>query len=154
MHAAPLASAPGVEVWFDDAIAASTTAYGSAEDARAGRPRLTTDTIDALVSRGALDRVDFIKIDVEGAELEVLKGAAHTLRTQQPRLALATYHRPDDLAVFPAFVASLGLEYRWYLQCSTMTDVDTILFGVPRQARGRATPRAPSLDNPNIRDIS
>jgi hypothetical protein len=75
--------------------------------------------------------VDFIKVDVEGAELDVLRGAAHTLRTQRPRLALAVYHRPEDPAVLPAFVASLDVSYRWYLQCSTMTDVDTVLFGVP-----------------------
>jgi FkbM family methyltransferase len=131
VHTEPLAARPGEQVWFEDAIAASTKAYDSADAARPGALPMTTDTIDAMVARGALDRVDFIKMDVEGAELEILKGAAHTLRTQQPRLALATYHRPDDLAVFPAFVASLGLEYRWYLQCSTMTDVDTILFGVP-----------------------
>jgi FkbM family methyltransferase len=131
VHAEPLGGRAGEQVWFEDAIAASTKAYDSAEEARAGAIPMTTDTIDAMVARGALDRVDFIKMDVEGAELEILKGATHTLRTQQPRLALATYHRPDDIAVFPAFVASLGLEYRWYLQCSTMTDVDTILFGVP-----------------------
>jgi FkbM family methyltransferase len=131
VHTEPLAGRAGEEVWFEDAIAASTKAHASADDARAGAIPMTTDSIDALVARGALDRVDFIKMDVEGAELEVLRGATHTLRTQRPRLALATYHRPDDIAVFPAFVASLGLEYRWYLQCSTMTDVDTILFGVP-----------------------
>ncbi|HET6509612.1 MAG TPA: FkbM family methyltransferase [Baekduia sp.] len=134
VHTDPLGSRAGEEVWFDDAIAASTKAHASAEGARGTATPATTDTIDAMVARGALDRVDFIKMDVEGAELEILKGAAHTLRTQQPRLALATYHRPDDVAVFPAFLASLGLEYRWYLQCSTMTDVDTIVFGVPAAA--------------------
>lgn len=131
VHTEPLAARAGEQVWFEDAIAASAKAYDSAADARAGAVPMTTDTVDAMVGRGVLDRVDFIKMDVEGAELEVLKGAAHTLRTQRPRLALAMYHRPDDLAVLPAFVASLGLEYHWYLQCSTMTDVDTILFGVP-----------------------
>jgi hypothetical protein len=62
-----------------------------------------TDTVDAMVTRGVLDRVDFLKMDVEGAELEVLHGAAHTLRTQRPPLALAAYHHPDDLAALPAF---------------------------------------------------
>ncbi|MCW2982960.1 MAG: methyltransferase FkbM family, partial [Conexibacter sp.] len=132
VHGAPLAAEAGREIWVDDAAAAGVTTHDDPQqtEGRAVTPSVT-DAIDAMVARGALDRVDFLKLDVEGAELEVLRGAAHTLRTQQPRLALATYHRPDDLAVLPAFVASLGLEYRWYLQCSTMTDVDTILFGVP-----------------------
>jgi FkbM family methyltransferase len=132
VHASPLAAQAGREIWVDDAVAAGATTHDEAPDAggRAVTPAVT-DAIDALVARGALDRVDFVKVDVEGAELEVLRGAAHTLRTQQPRLALAAYHRPDDLAVLPAFVASLGLDYCWHLQCSTMTDVDTVLFGVP-----------------------
>jgi len=131
VHAAPLAAEPGRHVWMDDITAAGATTHeGGAPEGRTTVPAIT-DSVDALVARGELDRVDFIKMDVEGAEPEVLRGAAHTLRTQRPRLALAAYHRPDDLAVLPAFVASLGLDYRWYLQCSTMTDIDSILFGVP-----------------------
>lgn len=132
VHAAPLAGEPGVEVLMDDAVAAGATTHAAGQDTGGRRTvPMLTETIDALVERGQIERVDFIKVDVEGAELEVLKGAAHTLRTQRPRLALAAYHRPDDPAVLPAFVASLGLDYWWYMQCSTMTDVDTILFGVP-----------------------
>jgi hypothetical protein len=117
---------------MDDVTAAGATTHVG-DQAPAGRTTVPaiTDTVDAMVARGALDHVDFLKMDVEGAELEVLRGAAHTLRTQRPRLALAAYHRPDDLAVLPAYVASLGLSYSWFLQCSTMTDVDSILFGVP-----------------------
>jgi FkbM family methyltransferase len=136
VHTAPLAGEPGRRVWMDDITAAGATTHegDGAPEGRATVPAVT-DTVDALVARGELERVDFIKMDVEGAELEVLRGAAHTLRAQRPRLALAAYHRPDDLAVLPAFVASLGLRYRWYLQCSTMTDVDSILFGIPVEAR-------------------
>ena len=111
VHASPLTAEAGQEIWVDDAVAAGATTHADPADT-GGRKVLpaTTDAIDALVARGVLDRVDFVKVDVEGAELEVLRGAAHTLRTQQPRLALAAYHRPDDLAVLPAFVASLGLD--------------------------------------------
>jgi hypothetical protein len=117
---------------MDDATAAGATTHAEPGDAGGRRTvPLLTDTVDALIARGDVARVDFLKLDVEGAELDVLRGAAHTLRTQRPRLALAAYHRPDDLVALPAYVASLGLEYRWYLQCSTMTDIDTVLMGVP-----------------------
>jgi hypothetical protein len=87
--------------------------------------------VDELVGDGVVPRVDFIKVDVEGADLGVLEGAAETIRRQRPRLAIACYHRPDDLVAIPDFVAGLGVDYRWYLQCSTMTDVDTVAFAVP-----------------------
>ena len=130
VHPWPLAARPGEVVWIDDAIAAGATVRDRPGDS--GRAvQLTTETIDALVQRGELERVDFLKVDVEGADLDVLRGAAATITQQRPRLAIAAYHRPDDLVSIPEFIASLGVEYRWYLQCSTMTDIDTVAFGVP-----------------------
>jgi FkbM family methyltransferase len=132
VHDAPLAATAGEEVWIDDVIAAGATVrdHAAAREGVTAVP-LRTDTIDALVDRGAIERLDFLKVDVEGADLGVLRGAAATIAAQRPRLAIAAYHRPDDLVAIPDYIASLGVEYRWYLQCSTMTDVDTVAFGVP-----------------------
>lgn len=131
----PLAPTAGESVWVRDTVSAGAQMQGElpADDDPHGREavELRTETIDALVARGALPRVDFLKIDVEGADVGVLEGAAQTLREHRPRLALACYHKPDDLVRFPDLVDSLGLAYRWYVQCSTMTPVDTVLFGVP-----------------------
>jgi FkbM family methyltransferase len=53
-------------------------------------------TIDEAVRVLRLDRVDFIKLDIEGAERKAIEGAAETLRRFRPRMVLCTYHRPDD----------------------------------------------------------
>lgn len=130
----PLAARPGESVWLRDAVAAGAQAH---EDVAVFEGRtddvieLKTDTVDAMVARGDLPRVDFLKIDVEGADVGVLEGAAETLVEHRPRLAIACYHKPDDLVKIPDLVASLGLAYRWYLQCSTMVLADTVAFGVP-----------------------
>lgn len=52
-------------------------------------------TIDKLVSELNLDRVDFIKMDIEGAEPNALRGGRQTIARYHPRLALCTYHAPD-----------------------------------------------------------
>ncbi|HET6449032.1 MAG TPA: FkbM family methyltransferase [Conexibacter sp.] len=131
----PLAPVAGETVWVRDTVSAGAQMQGELPpgDDPHGRETvaLRTETIDALVERGALPRVDFLKVDVEGADVGVLEGAAQTLVEQRPRLALACYHKPDDLVRIPDLIAELGLAYRWYLQCSTMTPVDTVLFGVP-----------------------
>ena len=130
----PLAPTAGETVWVRDTVSAGAQMQG---ELPGGDPHgrdaveLRTETIDALVARGELERVDFLKVDVEGADVGVLEGAAQTLAEQRPRLALACYHKPDDLVRIPDLIAELGLAYRWYLQCSTMTPVDTVLFGVP-----------------------
>jgi FkbM family methyltransferase len=100
-------------------------------DERVEMLELPLQSVDALVRERQIPHVDFLKIDVEGADLGVLQGAAETIRSQRPRLAIACYHKPDDLVTIPDFIASLGVAYRWYLQCSTMTDVDTVAFAVP-----------------------
>jgi FkbM family methyltransferase len=66
--------------------------------------RIPVTTIDRLVRELNLARVDFIKMDIEGAEREALKGAAATLRSFHPRLALDSNHRSDDMQVFPTLL--------------------------------------------------
>jgi hypothetical protein len=54
------------------------------------------------VSELRLPRVDFIKMDIEGAEQKALAGAAATLRAFRPRMALAAYHNgARDLVALP-----------------------------------------------------
>jgi FkbM family methyltransferase len=60
-------------------------------------------TIDSLVADLKLPRVDFIKLDIEGAELNALLGAKQTLRRMHPRLAVSSYHKKGD----PSAICSL-----------------------------------------------
>ena len=62
------------------------------------------DTIDAFVSQLNLPKVDFIKMDIEGAERQALKGASGTLSKYHPRLMIDSYHRPDDMQVLPQII--------------------------------------------------
>jgi len=74
--------------------------------------RVPLTTIDTLVSELGLERVDFIKMDIEGAEPNALRGAAQTIRRFRPRLALAAYHAPEHPAVIPKLVRELAPTYR------------------------------------------
>jgi FkbM family methyltransferase len=69
------------------------------------------ETIDNLVWRYKLPRVDFIKMDIEGSEMQALRGAVKTITEHKPRMALCVYHRPEDVNVIPGFVHGLNLGY-------------------------------------------
>jgi len=69
-------------------------------------------TIDKIVGELALPRVDFIKMDIEGAEVNALQGARETVRRFRPRLAIATEHKPDDEVAIPAAVRSIRSDYQ------------------------------------------
>jgi FkbM family methyltransferase len=62
------------------------------------------DTIDAFVAELNLPKVDFIKMDIEGAERHALKGASGILSKYHPRLMIDSYHRPDDMQVLPEII--------------------------------------------------
>ena len=69
-------------------------------------------TIDAEVAKLGLESVDFIKMDIEGAERNALRGALHTLQELGPKMTIAIYHREDDPEVIPAIVLGAQPAYR------------------------------------------
>lgn len=91
-----------------------------------------TITIDDFTERERLDRLDFIKMDIEGAELDTLQGAARTLRTLKPKLAVALYHRTADFDSIPRFLDGLGAGYRFHLGHHTFGWGETILYATAR----------------------
>lgn len=73
---------------------------------------IVTTTIDAFVREQGLERVDFIKADIEGAERQMLLGATETLRQFAPKLVLCTYHFPDDPDVLEELILRANPGYR------------------------------------------
>ena len=78
-------------------------------------------TLDSYVGEKNLPRVDFIKMDVEGAELDILKGAAMTIARYKPILALSAYHKLDDFWTLMNFVKSVRPDYEFALRQSYET---------------------------------
>jgi FkbM family methyltransferase len=72
---------------------------------------LPLTTIDKLVTELALPRVDYIKMDIEGAEPNALSGARRTLAKWKPRLSLAAYHEPDHPVRIPAIIRAVRADY-------------------------------------------
>jgi FkbM family methyltransferase len=67
-------------------------------------------TLDDYVANG-VRRVDFIKMDIEGAEIAALNGAASVIREFRPRLAISGYHKPEDLWEIPNRLKDLNPDY-------------------------------------------
>jgi FkbM family methyltransferase len=70
-------------------------------------PTVQLTTIDNLTSELKLQRVDFIKMDIEGAERQALRGAKETVARFRPRLAISLEHTPTDAEEIPALIWSL-----------------------------------------------
>ncbi len=92
----------------------------------------TTITIDDLVKKNNIEKVNFIKMDIEGAEPNALKGAIETIKKFRPKLAIATYHSMDDFVNIPIWILDLDLNYEIFLDHYTIHKEETVCFAIPR----------------------
>ncbi|WP_374435389.1 FkbM family methyltransferase [Inhella sp.] len=91
----------------------------------AGALKVRVCAVDEVLTNA---EVNFIKLDIEGHELQALQGARRTLLRCRPALAIAAYHRWDDLWQLSSFIASLGLGYRMRLSVHQHNSFETVLF--------------------------
>lgn len=94
---------------FDLPDAANT---GEGRIAEGGSIQVEARMIDEIVEELALERIDFIKMDIEGAERHALAGAKQTLARFKPRLALSIYHLADDPEVIPEIARDARSDYQ------------------------------------------
>jgi FkbM family methyltransferase len=69
-------------------------------------------TLDKFVEDNKLSRVYFIKADIEGAERDMLRGATQVLKRFAPKLAICTYHLPDDPEVLEKIILEANPKYK------------------------------------------
>jgi FkbM family methyltransferase len=108
---AALSDAPGKAFMNNDSIASRIVSYEQNTEGTA----VEMTTIDKWVTEKNV-KVDFIKGDLEGYEMDVLRGAAETIRKYKPKIALTTYHPGNDWKEMLAFCRSLSPRYRYRLK--------------------------------------
>jgi FkbM family methyltransferase len=104
------------------------TGAGSRPSSDDGGIEVETETLDHFVAVNSVERVDFIKMDIEGSEPEALTGAEQTIRKHRPQLAISIYHDLGHFASIPRWIANLDLGYRLYLDHFTIHAEETVLF--------------------------
>lgn len=85
-------------------------------------------SIDEAIDPG--DRVTIMKMDIEGSELEGLKGARKTIQRDKPKLAICIYHRLEDMTEIPLYIKELVPEYKLYVRHHSSCDSETVLYAV------------------------
>ncbi|MDP8247690.1 MAG: FkbM family methyltransferase [Candidatus Tritonobacter lacicola] len=85
--------------------------------------------IDDFIAENNIECVDFIKMDIEGAELEALEGAKDTIREHGPDLAISIYHKPEHMHSIPLLIKDMCPEYKVYIDHRYYNPTATICFG-------------------------
>lgn len=74
------------------------------------------------------ERVTFMKMDIEGAELDALKGAKRLIREQKPRLAISVYHKDEDIIEIPRLLIELRPDYKLDIRHYSLLLNETVLY--------------------------
>jgi hypothetical protein len=84
--------------------------------------------IDAVL-KGA--PVNYIKLNIEGAELATLEGAQDSIRRHRPILAISAYHAPDHLWRVPELIHAIVPSYKLHLRQQDSGFVETVVYAIP-----------------------
>lgn len=98
---------------------------GSSRIDNIGEMKIQTICIDELLEN---QKVSFIKMDIEGAELEALKGAEKAITQCKPKLAISIYHKENDLWKIPYYIKKKYPFYKLYIRHYTAITTETILY--------------------------
>jgi FkbM family methyltransferase len=102
----------------------------------ASRGAIFTQDGEASIDVVSLDevlagkRASYIKMNIEGAEIDALHGARKTIARWLPKLAISVYHRPSDLWRIPQLVRQLSPHYELYLRQHDGGVIETVLYAI------------------------
>ncbi|KAF5081531.1 Methyltransferase FkbM domain protein [anaerobic digester metagenome] len=79
-------------------------------------------------------RCDMLKLDIEGAEPEALRGAIHTLQRDRPKIQISIYHAPwTQLVTIPLWAMEHLPEYNFYIGHHSAWFPETMLYGIAKE---------------------
>lgn len=76
------------------------------------------------------DAVTYLKMDIEGFELEALKGAETLIKINKPKLAICIYHKYDDPVCITEYLSGLVPKYKFYMRHYTYSQHETVLYAI------------------------
>jgi len=89
------------------------------------------NTIDNLID----EKVDFIKLDIEGAEQDAIIGAKNTIKNHTPLLAICIYHKASDWYKVPSLVLDINDSYEVYIRHYMEGIYETVMYFIPKDKK-------------------
>lgn len=90
--------------------------------------KIKTNKLDTIIKK---EKVSGIKIDVEGSEYSLLKGATKTIKRDKPIILVAIYHKWNDLFKIQNYISNLNLGYKFYIRHYSLSVAKTVLYCIP-----------------------
>ncbi len=124
-------------VWSDTNTELSylDNGHGSKVDSKGVYPNsVKTLSIDDMITSKKVNKVNFIKMDIEGAEIPALKGAVKTIKKHKPKLAISAYHKKDDLITITELIKKFNPNYQIYFDYHTDIGWEAVLYAIDKKS--------------------
>jgi FkbM family methyltransferase len=96
-----------------------------------------------LIKTAKLDSLNieatFIKMHLEGGELNALKGATKTIKRQRPIVAVTLYHNQDGVWKIPLFLINNTKNYRYYMRMHSWAGTGAVFYAIPEEKNNLKT---------------
>lgn len=109
----------------------SSTGNGRASIEENGEERVSVVALDKVIK----EKITFLKMDIEGAELKALIGAKELIKKYKPKLTICLYHKETDLVDIPLFIKELVPEYKLYIRHHSTGTEETVLYAVVEEEK-------------------
>jgi len=87
-------------------------------------------SLDNYIKQTKTKKVDFIKMDIEGAEVSALIGAKELLKKKKPKLAICIYHEYNDLWEIPLLIKKINPNYKIYMGHHSQNLFETVIYAI------------------------
>lgn len=111
-------------VWNKNETVYYTPGESSSRITSAGKEKIECIALDSLIK----EKVTFIKMDIEGAELKALEGCKNIIAHDKPKLAICLYHKPEHLWEIPFYIHQLVPQYKFYIRHHSKDFCETVLY--------------------------
>lgn len=105
-----------------------TTGTASSVISREGATVIESISIDEALQQ---QNPTYIKMDIEGSEIDALLGAQKSIENNLPVLAICVYHRPDHLWKIPLLIHSMSDQYHFFLKAHQEEGWDLVCYAIP-----------------------
>jgi FkbM family methyltransferase len=111
-------------------------------------PVVSSITIDDYVAEKGLEKINLIKMDIEGAERTALLGSKQTIVNYRPKLAVCLYHLWDDVIEIPKIIDAIGVRYQYRFKWVQLNDGwEAVLLASPAEADEGSTKSKAAIED-------
>ena len=95
-----------------------------------GTNKIKVISLDNFLDNESKKKITFIKLDIEGSEIEALNGMKNIIKQNKPKLAICVYHKPEHFWQIPLLIKKINPDYKIYFRQHALSRLETVCYAI------------------------